>query len=112
VFRTEADFERDCIDAASCQFGFRDVLVPLDKYFEEKVCRDLGRSQPYDATETKDIDYFLTLPFMTAAAQDRKKLMNERAARLHFATFVKRRIGEGGEGFSRDMLFSSTPDFC
>jgi hypothetical protein len=48
---------------------------------------------------------------MTATAQDRKKLMNERAARLHFATFVKRRIGEGSEGFSRDMLFGSTPDF-
>jgi len=103
--------EKWIIDVAGCQFGFRDVLVPFDKYFEEKVCCDLGRSEPYHANETKDIDYFLTLPFMTANDQQRKELMEERAARLHFAAFVKTRIDEGGAGFNKDMLSGSTPDF-
>lgn len=37
--------------------------------------------------------------------------MEERAARLHFAAFVKTRIDEGGAGFNKDMLSSSTLDF-
>jgi hypothetical protein len=67
--------EKWIIDATGCQHGFRDVLMPFDKYFEETACHDLRRSQPYDANETKDIDYFLTLPFMTATGQQRRKLM-------------------------------------
>jgi hypothetical protein len=75
------------------------------------MCRDLGRSEPYSANETKDIDYFLTLSFMTANDQQRKRFIEERAARLHFAAFVKTRINEGGAGFTKDMLSNSTPDF-
>jgi len=104
--------EKWIIDAAGCQYGFRDVLVPFDKYFEEKACHDLKRSQPYDANETKDIDYFMTLPFMTATGQQRRKLEEQWASRLHFAAFVKKLIGEGGgAGFNRDMLSGSTPEF-
>jgi hypothetical protein len=81
--------------------GFQDVLVPFNKYFKEKVCCDLGKSQPCNANETKDIDYFLTLPFMTATAQQRKRLIKEQAARLHFAAFINTRINEGGVAFNK-----------
>jgi len=42
----------------------------------------------YDATETKDLGYFSTLPFLhrTQAQREDKKL--ERQARLHFAILV------------------------
>jgi hypothetical protein len=97
---------------AGCQYGFREVLVPFEKYFEEHSYQDLNRSEPYDATETKDIDHFQTLPFMTAINLQRKKLKAERAARLHFAAFVKALVNEdGGAGFNRHMLSGSTPEF-
>ncbi|KAH8593889.1 hypothetical protein B0O99DRAFT_546517 [Bisporella sp. PMI_857] len=103
--------EKWIIDAAGCQFGFRDVLAPFKKYFEEKECRDLDRSQPYEANETKDIDYFFTLPFMTTTDQQCKKLTKERAARLHFAAFVKTCIDQSGGGFNKYMLSGSMPNF-
>jgi hypothetical protein len=102
--------EKWIIDAAGCQFGFQDVLTPFDTYFSEKVCHDLGRSKPYDATETSDIDYFMTLPFMIAN-QGRKKLMEERAVHLHFAAFVKTRIDEGRDDFTKHMLCGSASVF-
>jgi hypothetical protein len=36
------DNEKWIIDATGCQYRFRDVLVLLDKYFEEKACYDLS----------------------------------------------------------------------
>jgi hypothetical protein len=49
---------------------------------------------------------------MTATGQQRRKLMEQRAARLYFAAFVKTLIDEsGGAGFNKDMLSGSTPDF-
>ncbi len=103
--------EKWIIYATGCQYGFRDVLAPFDKYFVEKACCDLGRLQPYDANETKDVDYFSTLPFMMAFDRQRKKLMAGRAARLHFAAFVKTHIDEGGVNFNKNMLSGSTSDF-
>ena len=103
--------EKWIIDATGCQYGFRDVLVPFDKYFEEKACHDLKRSHPYDANETKDIDYFLTLPFMAATSQQRNTLMGQRAARLHFAAFVKTCIDKGGAVSNNYVLSGSTADF-
>lgn len=102
--------EKWIVDAAGCQYGFRDALSPMDRYYQEKKC-EVKTSNPYDATETKDIDYFLTLPFMTATAQDRKMLMKDRDGRLHFAAFVKTRIREAEGGFNRGMLTGTMPDF-
>jgi hypothetical protein len=60
---------------AGCQYGFRDVLVPYRRYFAERSYRLLEQATTYDATETKDLDYFLTLPFIkrTRAEQENPK---------------------------------------
>ena len=92
------------IDTAGCQYGFRDVLIPFKKYIADKSCRTSSEPTTYDATETKDLDYFSTLPFVnrTRAQREDKKL--ERQARLHFAVFVDTRV-------SKDMLNGSAAEF-
>jgi len=92
------------LDTTGCQYGFRDVLVPFKKYVEDKSCRISGEPTTYDASETKDLDYFLTLPFLnrTGAQREDKKL--ERQARLHFAVFVNTCV-------SKDMLNGSAAEF-
>lgn len=70
ILKLKTSEEKWIIDAADVQFGFQDVLIPFDKYFKEKECQDLKRLHPYDANETKDIDYFSTLPFMRATANN------------------------------------------
>lgn len=92
------------IDTAGCQYGFRDVLVPFEKYIADKSCRISSDPTTYDATETKDLDYFSTLPFLnkTRAQREDKKL--ERQARLHFAAFVNTRV-------TKDILTGSAAEF-
>lgn len=92
------------LDTAGCQYGFRDVLVSFEKYVADKSCRISSEPITYDATETKDLDYFSTLPFLnrTRAQREHKKL--ERQARLHFAVFVNTRV-------SKDMLNGSAAEF-
>jgi hypothetical protein len=92
------------IDTVSCQYRFRDVLVPFEKYVVDKSCRISSKPTTYDATETKDLDYFLTLLFLnrTRAQQEDNKL--ERQARLHFAIFVNTLV-------SKDMLNGSAAEF-
>ncbi len=92
------------IDTAGCQYGFRDVLVPFEKYIADKSCRFSSDPTTYDATETKDLDYFSTLPFLnrTRAQREDKKL--ERQARLHFAVFVHTRV-------IKDILSGSAAEF-
>ena len=92
------------IDTTGCQYGFRDVLVPFGKYVADKLCRISSEPTTYDATETKDLDYFSTLPFLnrTRAQREDKKL--ERQARLHFAVFVDTLV-------SKDMLNGSAAEF-
>jgi len=106
------DNEKWFIDVAGCQYGFQEVLIPFKRYFEEHACRDLNGSQPYDANETKDIHFFLTLPSMTANNLHRRKLMEQRDARLYFAAFSRALIEkDGGAAFNRHMLSGSTSDF-
>src|SRR6202012_3036498 len=76
------------LDTAGCQYGFRDVLVPFEKYIVEKSCRPSNKPTTYDATETKDLDYFSTLPFLNQTRAQREDNRLERRARLHFALFV------------------------
>lgn len=77
------------IDIAGCQYGFREVLVPFEKYIADKSCQISSDPTPYDATETKDLDYFSTLPFMNSTRAQREGTKMERQARLHFPDFVK-----------------------
>ena len=92
------------LDTAGCQYGFREVLVPFEKYLADKSCQILNEPTIYDVTETKDLDYFSTLPFLnkTRAQREDKKL--ERQARLHFAVFVNTHVSQG-------ILDGSVADF-
>jgi hypothetical protein len=82
------------VDTAGCQYGFREVLVPLERYLADKSSRISNEPTTYDATETKDLDYFSTLPFLnkTRAQREDKKL--DRQARLHFAAFVDTQVNK------------------
>ena len=92
------------LDTAGCQYGFRDVLVPFEKYVADKSCRVVSEPTTYDATETKDLDYYLTLPFLNSTRSQREDMKAERQARLHFAVFVNSRV-------SKDMLNGSAAEF-
>jgi len=92
------------LDTAGCQYGFREVLVPFEKYLADKSGQILNEPTTYDATETKDLDFFSTLPFLnrTRAQREDKKL--ERQARLHFAVFVNTHV-------CKDILDGSAAEF-
>ncbi|KAL5333674.1 hypothetical protein BJX70DRAFT_49020 [Aspergillus crustosus] len=92
------------IDTTGCQYGFEEVLVPFDKYIEERECRSLGGPETYIATETKDLDYFATLSFMNRLRTQRENLKRERQSRLRFAEFVDTAV-------SQDILEGSNADF-
>ena len=92
------------LDTAGCQYGFREVLVPFDEYLTDKSCRIVNKPTLYDATETKDLDFFATLPFLNATRAQREDQKLERQARLHFAAFVNMRVG-------KDILDGSAAEF-
>lgn len=92
------------VDTTGCQYGFRDVLVPFEKYLADKACRISSEPTTYDATETKDLDYFSTLPFLNKTRAQREGRELERKSRLHFAVFVDTRLG-------KDLLDGSDADF-
>ncbi|KAF5536071.1 zinc finger MYND-type [Fusarium mexicanum] len=80
------------IDTAGCQYGFREVLVPFNKYIADKSCQVVGEPTTYNWTETKDLDYFSTLPLMNSSRAQKQDREVERKARLHFTDFVDRHI--------------------
>jgi hypothetical protein len=82
------------VDTAGSQYGFREVLVPFDKYMAEKSCRIASAPTTYDATETKDLDYYATLDFMNRTKAQRDRMRAERKARMSFAGFVDQDVGE------------------
>ncbi|CAI6311892.1 unnamed protein product [Periconia digitata] len=92
------------IDTAGCQYGFEEVLVPFETYMTEKSCTIASAPAPYDATETKDLDYFSTLPFMNKTKAQRGDREQERRARMHFAEFVSIHV-------SRDIINGSVAEF-
>jgi len=92
------------LDTAGCQYGFQEVLVPFEKYLVGKSCQIVNDPATYDATETKDLDYFSTLPFMNRTRAQREDKKVERQARLHFADFVNMHV-------SRDILNGSAAEF-
>ena len=92
------------LDIAGCQYGFRDVLIPFKKYVADNSCRISSEPTTYDATETKDLDYFSTLPFFNRTRAQRQDGKLERQARLHFAAFVDTRTDQ-------NMLNGSAPEF-
>lgn len=99
--------EKWIIDFVGCQCGFRDVLVPYDRYVREKRCESMGHPINYSFTETSDLDSLTTNPLLTALPGIQEKLMTERSNRLKFAEFVKTEIARkrlsdlvrSGDGF-------------
>ncbi|KAF5634667.1 hypothetical protein F52700_5860 [Fusarium sp. NRRL 52700] len=80
------------IDTAGCQYGFREVLVPFKKYMADKAYQVEGVPTTYNWTETKDLDYFSTLPIMNTSRAQKQDREVERKARLHFADFVDKHV--------------------
>jgi hypothetical protein len=101
------------IDPAGSQYGYRGVLLPYDKYISEKLCQVVNKSTNYDWTETKDLDYYATFPFMNSSERQRENLKLERQARLKFAAFVNGQVnkeilkGSATEFMGKSMRFSS-----
>jgi hypothetical protein len=91
------------LDTAGCQYGFQDVIVPFEKYIAERSCRITSEPTTYDASETKDLDYYSTLPFMNRTRAQRDDMKSERQARMHFSVFVDTRVG-------KDVLIGSTAE--
>jgi hypothetical protein len=81
------------VDTAGSQYGFREVLVPFDKYIAEKSGR-VTSSDIYDATETKDLDFYATFAPMNKTKAQRDILQVERKARICFAGFVDQGVGD------------------
>ncbi|KAF4943419.1 hypothetical protein FSARC_14921, partial [Fusarium sarcochroum] len=92
------------IDTTGCQYGFREILVPFNKYIADKSCQLLGDPTIYNWTETKDLDYFSTLPIMTRSRAQKQDRELERKARLRFVNFVDRHVGA-------DILDGSASEF-
>ncbi|KAJ7195880.1 hypothetical protein C8J57DRAFT_1421289 [Mycena rebaudengoi] len=110
VLKVHLSGETWLVDAAGCQYGFRDVLLPFDRYLADKACDNLMSCTLYTASETTDFDFleplFANYPHMKRS-HDR-----ERMGRLHFAAFIDERVGSGKESFdpSKD-LDGSEPKF-
>ncbi|KAH6668648.1 hypothetical protein F5X68DRAFT_52683 [Plectosphaerella plurivora] len=92
------------IDSTGCQYGFEEVLVPYHPYFQDKDCKVVIPPTLYDATETKDLDYYKTIPSMNATELQRQNAEQERKDRLHFATYVDQHV-------SKDILEGSEEVF-
>ncbi|KAJ5774381.1 hypothetical protein N7457_009277 [Penicillium paradoxum] len=97
------------IDTTGCQYGFRDLLVPFNKYFMDKECQVLDAPFAYDAFETKDLDYYSMFPCFTRMKTQRKEMRLERQTRHHFAVFVAKTVGDNFLGGS-DIDFEATID--
>jgi len=76
------------VDPAGSQYGFRDALLPYERYMREKRCQVVSQPSIYSWTETRDLDYFDTIPQMNVTRRHREGRKLEREARKHFVAFV------------------------
>jgi hypothetical protein len=82
------------VDTAGSQYGFREVIVPFYRYIAEKSCRIASAPTTYDATETKDLDFYATFAPMNKTKAQCDDMRAERKARMCFASFVDQDVGE------------------
>jgi hypothetical protein len=92
------------LDPAGCQYGFREVLVPFEKYLADKSAKVVSEPTTYEWTETKDLDFFSTIKAMNKAQAQREDREVERQAREHFAVFVDKHV-------SKSMLNGTASEF-
>ncbi|KAI1654264.1 hypothetical protein F4813DRAFT_399017 [Daldinia decipiens] len=100
------------IDTTGCQFGFGDVLVPLNTYFKKRV-KSLARGPfAYTEHETSDLDVFDCKLALNDTDTKRLKAAHERAGRLHFAKFVRERFDRyESPRPSEELLGGSSEEF-
>lgn len=91
------------IDPSGSQYGFKDVLIPLEKYLADTDGRVTGVPYTYDATETTDVEISLELPWVDTPTL-RKDLEIEWRARVHFAAFADNVV-------EKDILAGSDAEF-
>lgn len=91
------------IDTTGCQYGFRETLVPLEKYITETECRIVEPPRPYDAHVTMDVDATAAMFEHPAQQAD---LQLERRGRLLFDAFVRDEVDgdmvKGSEAVFKD----------
>ncbi|KAJ7208708.1 hypothetical protein B0H12DRAFT_1242978 [Mycena haematopus] len=99
------------VDTAGCQYGFRDVLVPFDRYLADKTL--VSPPTPYTATETTDLDVIVEI-YVKAMKMDagvmRRVHDREKKGRLHFAAFVNQHVGSGKDFFDPSKDLGSSAD--
>jgi hypothetical protein len=83
----------------------------MEQYLHDTTGKVIGDPKAYDAHETTDLDYFSTVPFMNQSEAQRQDRALERRARLHFAPFVDRRVGDGMLGGSEEDFEAKKFDF-
>ncbi|KAL5618324.1 hypothetical protein FOVSG1_000546 [Fusarium oxysporum f. sp. vasinfectum] len=91
--------ERWLIDITGCQYGFRDILLPLKKYITQNNCSSYELLQPYGHTETTDQDELPRSPFsILTGGPNEQQLADieiEKGYRRHFATLVRALFHQG-----------------
>ncbi|KAF5231996.1 hypothetical protein FANTH_13181 [Fusarium anthophilum] len=91
--------ERWLIDVTGCQYGFRDIVLPFEKYIAQNNCSSYERLQPYGHTETTDQDELPRSPLMilTRGPSERQlaDIEIEKGYRRHFAALVRALVHHG-----------------
>ncbi|KAF5595445.1 beclin 1 [Fusarium subglutinans] len=91
--------ERWLIDVTGCQYGFRDILLPFEKYIAQNNCSSYERLQPYAHTETTDQDELPRSPLMILtrgpSEQQLADIEIEKGYRRHFAALVRALVHHG-----------------
>ncbi|KAK7978369.1 hypothetical protein PG988_005859 [Apiospora saccharicola] len=103
------DFESWALDPAGCQYGFLEVLVPYATYLKQgEVVRE---PEPYDWTETTDLDRFERSLAMNLTAAQEEDAIVERKIRKEYALFVRNRFGSSQPSAVKDLLYWTLPTF-
>ncbi|KAJ7636661.1 hypothetical protein FB45DRAFT_907040 [Roridomyces roridus] len=100
------------IDTAGTQYGFKEVLVPFERYIKDRASSNFVNGPPtkYTACETTDLDFMKEFfPDYPKAGLD--ILEKEKKARLHFARFVENRVGVRKGRDLKDSVFDPSKDF-
>ncbi|KAI1058588.1 hypothetical protein LB506_000942 [Fusarium annulatum] len=91
--------ERWLIDVTGCQYGFRDILLPLEKYIAQNNCSSYELLQPYGHTETTDQDELSRSPLIILtrgpSEQQLADIEIEKGYRRHFAALVRAIVNQG-----------------
>ncbi|KAF5988916.1 beclin 1 [Fusarium coicis] len=91
--------EQWLIDVTVCQYGFREILLPLEKYIAQNNCSSYELLQPYGHTETTDQDELPHSPLIILTIgpneQQLADIQIEKGYRRHFAALVRAVINQG-----------------